>query len=46
MVSLINWVFHSHLGLGGGARVLKPHEQTEVAAWLSRTALLDMAPKI
>jgi hypothetical protein len=45
MASLVNWLFHSHLGLGGGARVLKPHEQTEVASWLSRTALLEMAPK-
>jgi hypothetical protein len=45
MASLINWFFHSHLGLGGGARFLKPHEQTEVASWLSRTALLEMAPK-
>jgi hypothetical protein len=43
--SLVNWLFHSHLGLGGGARVLKPHEQTEIASWLSRTALLEMAPK-
>jgi hypothetical protein len=43
--SLVNQLLHSHLGLGGGARVLKPHEQTEVASWLSRTALLEMAPK-
>lgn len=28
--SLVNSLFHSHLGLGGGARVLKPHEQTEI----------------
>ena len=45
LTSLVNWLFHSHLGLGGGARVLKPHEQTEIASWLSRTALLEMAPK-
>ena len=43
--SLVNSLFHSHLGLGGGARVLKPHEQTEIGSWLSRTALLEMAPK-
>lgn len=43
--SLVNSLFHSHLGLSGGARVLKPHEQTEIASWLSRTALLEMAPK-
>jgi hypothetical protein len=43
--SLVNQLFHSHLGLGGGARILKPHEQTEIASWLSRTALLEMAPK-
>jgi hypothetical protein len=43
--SLVNQLFHSHLGLGGGARVLKPLEQTEIALWLSRTALLEMAPK-
>jgi hypothetical protein len=23
----------------------EPHEQTEIASWLSRTALLEMAPK-
>ncbi len=45
ITSLVNRIFHSHLGLGGGARVLKPHEQTEIASWLSRTALLEMAPK-
>ncbi len=45
VTSLVNRIFHSHLGLGGGARVLKPHEQTEIASWLSRTALLEMAPK-
>ena|SRR5882672_9207357 len=43
--ALVNSLFHSHLGLGGGARVLKPHEQTEIASWLSRSALLEMAPK-
>ena len=43
--SLVNSLFHSHLGLGGGTRVLKPHEQTEIASWLSRAALLEMAPK-
>jgi hypothetical protein len=43
--SLVNQLLHSHLGLGGGARILKPHEQTEIASWLSRTALLEMAPK-
>lgn len=43
--SLVNQLFHSHLGLGGGARILKPHEQTEIASWLSRTELLEMAPK-
>jgi hypothetical protein len=43
--SLVNQLFHSHLGLGGGARILKPHEQTEIASWLSRRALLEMAPK-
>lgn len=43
--SLVNSLFHSHLGLGGGARVLKPHEQTEIGSWMSRTALLEMAPK-
>jgi hypothetical protein len=43
--SLVNSLFHSHLGLGGGSRVLKPHEQTEIASWMSRTVLLEMAPK-
>src|SRR5580704_3526889 len=43
--SLVNQLLHSHLGLGGGARILKPHEQTEIASWLSRTALLESAPK-
>jgi hypothetical protein len=43
--TLVNQLFHSHLGLGGGARVLKPHEQTEIPLWLSRTELLEMAPK-
>jgi hypothetical protein len=43
--SLVNQLLHSHLGLGGGARILKPHEQAEIASWLSRTALLEMAPK-
>ena len=45
LTSLVNQLFHSHLGLGGGARVLKPHEQTEIPSWLSRTALIEMAPK-
>jgi hypothetical protein len=43
--TVVNSVFHSHLGLGGGARVLKPHEQTEIPSWMSRSALLEMAPK-
>jgi hypothetical protein len=43
--SLVNQLIHSHLGLGGGARILKPREQTEIASWLSRTALLESAPK-
>ena len=43
--SLVNQLLHSHLGLGGGARILKPHEHTEIASWLSRAALLEMAPK-